>query len=100
MGATWCCLLTGETLLCGWALLGRARTCCILCACRPLALFWKLLEHAESRPGSLGAQTGAEALTFLPPARAVSERLSDRDGEELHVTAAEIRLGQKSLACR
>ena len=66
----------------GWAPPGRGLTCCILCACRPLALFWKLLEHAERRLGSLGAQTGAEALAFLPPARVVSKRLSDREGEE------------------
>ena len=99
-GPTRHCLRTGRTLLPAWAPPGRAQTCSILCACCSLALFWKPLEHAESRPGSLGAQTGAEALAFLLPARAVSKCLSDREGEALHVTAAEIRLGQKSLARR
>lgn len=100
VASTCYCLLTGRTLLPGWAPPGRARTCCILCACCSLALFWKPLEHAESGLGSLGAQTGAKALAFLPPARAVSKCLSDRDGKELNVTAAEISLGQKSLARR
>lgn len=55
------------------------------------------MEHAESRPGSLGTGTEAAALTFLPPARTASKCLSGCDGEDLHITAAGIRLGQKSL---
>lgn len=53
----------------------------------PVGTVWKLLEHAERPPGSLGAQAGAAALTFLPPANDVSKRPSDGEGEEWHVNS-------------
>lgn len=82
------------------SLAGPRLTCCVLCVCGTVALFWLPLEHAESRPGSLGTQTGAGALTCVLPARAACKCLLGCEGEELRIIAAEFRLAQKTSARR